>query len=120
MSYKETAQKLFDYIDASPTCYHAVKNAQTRLLQAGFEPLLEKETYHLEQGKNYFVVRNDSSIIAFSIPKKEAKGFRVIASHSDSPCFKLKENPEVMAEVENKVREKYNLTGSGIVNGAEE
>ena len=98
MSYIEAAQKLFDYIDASPTCYHAVKNAEDRLLQAGFEKLSEKETYHMEAGKSYFVVRNDSSVIAFSIPEKEAKGFRIFASHSDSPCFKLKENPEVTLE----------------------
>ena len=98
MSYMEAAQKLFDYIDASPTCYHAVKNVEDRLLQAGFEKLSEKETYHMEAGKSYFVVRNDSSVIAFSIPEKEAKGFRIFASHSDSPCFKLKENPEVTLE----------------------
>lgn len=98
MSYKEAVQKLFDYIDASPTCYHAVKNVEDRLLQAGFEKLSEKETYHMEAGKSYFVVRNDSSVIAFSIPEKEAKGFRIFASHSDSPCFKLKENPEVTLE----------------------
>ena len=98
MSYIEAAQKLFDYIDASPTCYHAVKNVEDRLLQAGVEKLSEKETYHMEAGKSYFVVRNDSSVIAFSIPEKEAKGFRIFASHSDSPCFKLKENPEVTLE----------------------
>ena len=98
MSYIEAAQKLFDYIDASPTCYHAVKNVEDRLLQAGFEKLSEKETYYMEAGKSYFVVRNDSSVIAFSIPEKEAKGFRIFASHSDSPCFKLKENPEVTLE----------------------
>ena len=98
MSYIEATQKLFDYIDASPTCYHAVKNVEDRLLQAGFEKLSEKETYHMEAGKSYFVVRNDSSVIAFSIPEKEAKGFRIFASHSDSPCFKLKENPEVTLE----------------------
>lgn len=98
MSYLETAQKLFDYIDASPTCYHAVKNAKERLLEKGFTELSEKETYHLEKGKSYFIIRNDSSLIAFSVPEKETKGFRVMASHSDSPCFKLKENPEVTLE----------------------
>ena len=98
MNYMEAAQKLLDNIDASPTCYHAVKNVQARLLQAGFEQLSEKETYAIERGKKYFVVRNDSSVIAFSVPEKEAKGFRIIASHSDSPCFKLKENPEVTLE----------------------
>ena len=98
MSYIETTRKLFDFIDASPTCYHAVKNAEERLLQAGFEKLSEKETYSLEMGKKYYVVRNDSSIIAFELPIGQAKGFRIFASHSDSPCFKLKENPEVTLE----------------------
>ena len=98
MSYIETALKLFDYIDASPTCYHAVKNAEARLVQAGFEKLSEKDTYSMEMGKKYYVVRNDSSIIAFELPEKQAKGFRIFASHSDSPCFKLKENPEVTLE----------------------
>ena len=85
MSYLETAQKLFDYIDASPTCYHAVKNAKERLLEKGFVELSEKETYHLEKGNSYFVIRNDSSIIAFTLPDHENKGFRIMASHSDSP-----------------------------------
>ena len=98
MRHIETAQKLFDFIDASPTCYHAVKNVEERLLKAGFIRLSEKENYQLEQGKDYFVVRNDSSIIAFSLPQNQAKGFRIFASHSDSPCFKLKENPEVTLE----------------------
>ena len=98
MSYKETAKKLFDFIDASPTCYHAVFHVKERLAQAGFEELSEKETYTLEAGKKYYVVRNDSSVIAFVLPQKEAKGFRITASHSDSPCFKLKENPETVLE----------------------
>lgn len=98
MCYIEATQKLFDYIDASPTCYHAVKNAEERLVQAGFEQLFEKETFSLEMGKKYYVVRNDSSIIAFEIPEDQAKGFRIFASHSDSPCFKLKEKPEVTLE----------------------
>ena len=98
MSYKEKVQKLFDFIDASPSCYHAVKNVEETLLKVGFERLYEKETYQLQAGKKYFVVRNDSSIIAFTLPETEAKGFRIIASHSDSPGFKLKENPEVTLE----------------------
>lgn len=98
MSYIEATQKLFDFLDASPTCYHAVANVKECLEKQGFEELSEKEVYSLEAGKGYYVVRNDSSIIAFVLPKEEAKGFRMIASHSDSPCFKLKENPEVTLE----------------------
>lgn len=97
-SYIEATEKLFEFIDDSPTCYHAVKNVEVRLAEAGFEPLTEKEAFSLESGKKYYVVRNDSSIIAFVLPQKEAKGFRMVASHSDSPCFKVKENPEVTLE----------------------
>ena len=98
MNYIEETQELFDFLDASPTCYHAIANVKEHLKQNGFEELSEKETYQLETGKKYYVVRNDSSIIAFEIPEKDVKGFRIIASHSDSPCFKLKENPEVTLE----------------------
>lgn len=98
MSYVEKAQGMLDFINASPTCYHAVKNVKGRLEAAGFAELKEKEDYTLQWGKKYYVVRNDSSLIAFVLPKNQPKGFRIVASHSDSPCFKLKENPEVTLE----------------------
>ena len=98
MSYIETAKGLFDFINASPTCYHAVKNVRERLEKAGFKELCEKDNYELEIGKKYYIVRNASSIIAFALPETVAKGFRIVASHSDSPCFKLKENPQVSLE----------------------
>lgn len=98
MTYVENAKKMLEFIDASPTCYHAVKNVMDRLETAGFERLEEKLDYELSWGKKYYVVRNDSSVIAFELPKEEAKGFRIVASHSDSPCFKLKENPDVTLE----------------------
>ena len=98
MKTQNVAQNLLDFINASPTCYHAVSNVRERLDQAGFEALNEKEDYNLELGKKYYVVRNDSSIIAFALPLQMPKGLRIMASHSDSPCFKLKENPEVTLE----------------------
>lgn len=98
MCSTEMMRGMFDFIKHSPTCYHAVKNVTDRLEASGFQALDEKEDFSLEQGKKYYVVRNDSSVIAFKIPGKMAKGFRITASHSDSPCFKLKENPEVTLE----------------------
>ena len=58
------------------------------------------ETWNLTPGNDYFVTRNGSSIIAFSIPESVVlqNGFRIIASHSDSPSFKIKENPEMAVE----------------------
>lgn len=98
MNCMETNKRMFEFINNSPTCYHAVKNAAERLETAGFQELCEKEDFLLENGKKYYVMRNNSSVIAFTLPTNPAKGFRITASHSDSPCFKLKENPEVTLE----------------------
>ena len=98
MSWENRAQGLLDFIQESPTCYHAVNSVKKRLEEAGFVALCEKEDYELQAKGKYYVVRNDSSLIAFILPENEAKGFRIVASHSDAPCFKLKENPEVTVE----------------------
>ena len=86
--------KLFDFIEKSPNAYFAVDTMAKELKKAGFERLEEKDTWKLKSGK-YFVTRDDSSLIAFVIPKKSFKGFHIIASHSDSPSFKIKPNPEM-------------------------
>ncbi len=95
---ENAAQKCLDFIEESVSCYHAVEAVEKRLLEAGFRLLKEREQWKLQSGNAYYVKRNDSSIIAFRIPEKEMKGFRIIASHSDSPCFKLKTDPELLTE----------------------
>ena len=67
-------------------------------MEEGFTELKENEKWQIEQGGKYFVSRNGSSLIAFTIPETEMKGMRIIASHSDSPTFKIKENPEMESE----------------------
>lgn len=89
---------MLDFIDRSPSCYQAVENAERELEAAGFVRLMEEEKWELLQGGKYYVSRNGSSLIAFAIPEGEMKGFHMIASHSDSPCFKIKENPEMTVE----------------------
>ena len=86
--------ELFDYIEKSPNAYFAVDTMAQELKKAGYERLNEKNSWKLKAGK-YFVTRDDSSLIAFCIPKKNFKGFHIIASHSDSPAFKVKPNPEM-------------------------
>src|SRR5699024_9208817 len=54
--------------------------------------------WDVRQGGRYYVTRNDSSLIAFTVPKRNMKGMRIIASHSDSPSFKIKENPEMESD----------------------
>ncbi len=89
-------QKMLDFIDASPTAFHVVDNIKKDLVKRNFTELKEFEEWKLKPG-NYFVTRNDSAVISFKIPKKDYKGFHMIASHSDSPSFKIKENPEMEA-----------------------
>ena len=91
------SQELLAFLDASPTCFHAVKNLADRLDEAGFTPLTETEVWELSPGSSYYVERNGSALIAFTIPTGGVHSWRVSASHSDSPCLKLKENPELAA-----------------------
>lgn len=89
---------LFDFIDHSPTCFHAVANMEEELERAGYQQLSEKNIWQIKAGEKYYVNRNGSAVIAFSIPQREQKGFHIVAAHSDSPCFKLKELPELAVE----------------------
>ena len=89
------AKDILKLIDKSPTAYHVIENIKGILDAADFIGLKESEIWKLEEGGQYYVTRNDSSIIAFTIPKADYKGFKIVASHSDSPCPKLKENPEM-------------------------
>ncbi|MEG0592747.1 MAG: M18 family aminopeptidase [Coprobacillus sp.] len=99
--YKQVAQDMMEFIKKSPTAFHVVENIKNQLLDDHYHELLESEKWHLEPGKKYFVIRNQSSIIAFKIGNKiDNYNFHVVASHSDSPTFKLKENAEL--EVRNK------------------
>lgn len=94
-------QKLMQFLDNSITSYHAVKEVQKELEQAGFTELSEKKLWKLEPGASYYVIRNDSSLIAFQLPSCKAtdvKGFHIYAAHTDSPSFKIKENPEMEKE----------------------
>lgn len=92
------AKDCLAFIDAGVSCYHVVENAAQKLISAGFQELKEEDEWELSPGKNYFVRRNGSSLAAFRLPEKSFKGFHIAASHSDSPTFKLKVNPELVVE----------------------
>lgn len=95
---KDNLHDLFTFIDESPTCFHAVANLEKLLDKQGFVRLSEKERWKIEAGGKYYVNRNGSSLIAFTIPKEKPLGFHMAAAHSDSPCFKVKESPEIASE----------------------
>lgn len=87
---------LFDFIRKSPTAFHTVNTVDNTLTEAGFVKLNEEDAWTINRGGKYFVTRNDSSIIAFRIGSNiELPNFRIVASHGDSPSFKVKENSEV-------------------------
>ncbi|KQJ91766.1 probable aspartyl aminopeptidase [Brachypodium distachyon] len=84
---------LIDYLNASPTAFHAVVEAKRKLKAAGFTQLSERDEWAgLEPGKKYFFTRNHSTIVAFAIGAKyvAGNGFHIIGAHTDSPCLKLK------------------------------
>lgn len=94
----ENTHKLIEFINKSTDCYHAVKNAVYMLRENGFTELSESEKWEIKRGGKYYVTRNDSSIIAFTIPENAYRGFMICASHTDSPCFKLKPDFEVQSD----------------------
>ena len=96
--YRKTAKKLLKFIEKSPTAFQAVTEMTKRLDKEGFEELKEEDHWKLKKGGNYYVTRNHSAIIAFSIPQKPVWKFHIMASHSDSPAFKIKENPEMKVD----------------------
>lgn len=96
--FQQTAKELIQFIEKSPTCFQAVATMKEILEQEGYSELKERDKWNLEKGGHYFVTRNDSALIAFAIPQEGLKGFRIMASHSDSPSFKIKDNPEMAVE----------------------
>ena len=89
------SKDLAQFLEGSPSCFHAVENMKKPLLNENFVELQENQKWHIQPGGRYFVTRNGSSLIAFTIPQHGFKGMRIMASHGDSPTFKIKENPEL-------------------------
>lgn len=96
--YQEAAKELFAFIEQSPSTFHVIANMKNMLGQQGFEELKESGNWNLKDGGSYYVTRNGSSLIAFKIPKKDFKGFHIMASHSDAPTFRIKEHGEMDVE----------------------
>ncbi len=96
---------LMKFIDNSPVSFNVINNAKSILLENGFKELDEKKNMVLEKGKKYFLTRNGTSLIAFKIGDNidENYGFNLVASHSDSPCFKVKPEFEKTTDIYNKI-----------------
>ena len=112
----DTVQKLFRFLDESPTCYHAAANAKAALTAAGAVELRESEQWKLEKGTLYVVERGDSALVAFRVPEGPFHGFLMAAAHSDSPTFKVRETAEA-ASVGNTLRLSVEPYGGGVWRG---
>ena len=98
---------LKDFLDNSPSMYHAVAYLEKELAEAGYTCLPESAQWKLVPGGKYYLTRGGSTVIAFRIPEGEIKGFMMSASHSDRPCFKIKENGEQVGKYTRITTEVY-------------
>lgn len=97
LAQTEFNQQLLNFLQVSPTAFHATKAIAEQLSAAGFSELDESAAWNLKAGKRYFIKRNESSIIAFVYGKKDLldTGIRMLGAHTDSPCLKVKPQPEL-------------------------
>lgn len=88
--------KTIELLNKSYSPFHVVKNIKDELDKKGYIELKEDKEFSLEEGENYYVIRNGSAIIAFNVPHSpKTSSFRISASHTDSPTFKIKPNPVI-------------------------
>ena len=95
----DSVSDLLDYIDHSPTPYHAVRTTAQLLESEGFTQVAEADLWSHEPGSRHYLIRNEGSLLAFEVgsePPSEA-GFRIIGAHTDSPNLRLKPLPDVSA-----------------------
>lgn len=85
-------KRFCDFVDASPTAYHAVDNLAAALEAAGALPLDERDAWLLEPGQAYFTVRSGSGLLAFrpGLRPPAEEGFALAGAHTDSPALKLR------------------------------
>jgi aspartyl aminopeptidase len=90
---------LLDFLRRSPTPFHAVESAITRLVAAGFTPLEPSASWAgLAEGR-YYLKQGDSALVAFALPaSRKPRGFRIVGAHTDSPNLRLKPNAEYVKE----------------------
>ena len=91
---------LIDFLKASPTPFHATASLAQRLEAAGYQRLDERDSWATVPGGRYYVTRNDSSIIAIKLGKQAPlhHGIRMVGAHTDSPCLRVKPQPELQRQ----------------------
>ncbi len=88
MNYKSYNKKLFSFIKSSTCAFTGIKTMKEMLNNKGFIELEENENWNLEKNRNYFITRNDSSLIAFHTGNHLS--FNITCTHIDTPGFLIK------------------------------
>ena len=115
MEVKSFAREVIEFIDESPSTYHVVKNCSDILDENGFERIMPREKWEIKKGGKYFLKKSSSTIIAFTVGEDfdVKNGFKIFGAHTDSPCFRIKPNPEIITE--NVVRLNTEVYGGPIL-----
>lgn len=98
---------LKNFLDTSVSVYHAVDALRKELERAGYICLSEGENWRLVPGGKYYLTRSGTALMAFRVPQGTPRGFMLSASHSDRPCFKVKENGELKGSYTRLAVERY-------------
>lgn len=97
---KQLALELLDFLYDSPSAFHGVETVKNLLDKNDFIEIKECDKWNLKQGGKYYVIKNDSALIAFVVgdEKIDEVGFRLIGAHTDVPGFRIKPNPQMVTE----------------------
>ena len=97
---RKQAKDLLDFIYDSPTAFHAVETVKKILDENRFKEIKESDKWDLKSKDKYYVIKNDSSIMAFVVGDEniEETGLRLIGAHTDAPGFRVKPNPQMISE----------------------
>ena len=98
---------LCDFLNYSHSAFHAVAYLENCLKAAGYVRLWETDAWDLTPGGKYYFLRGGTALMAFRIPRETPTGFLLSAAHSDRPCFKVKENPEITGPYTRLAVERY-------------
>lgn len=100
MTARQHVQHLLDFIDKSPSPWHAVASIETALEALQFIQLDETAKWQLQAGGRYYVVRDDSSIVLFVLGHKAPaeSGFKIVGAHTDSPGFRIRPNAATVSD----------------------
>lgn len=100
MTSTDRQKGLLQFLQQSPTPFHAVANMAVLLDETGFQRLDSSNSWNLQKNSRYYVARNDSALIAFKTGAGDLPdtGFRIAGAHTDSPCLKIKPHADVSSQ----------------------